>query len=150
MPNGEENKRIVRRYVNEVWNNNDLAAADEILDDSFRIKGTGYRPDKDGEKEFVQQHRQAFPDMRYSITRMIAEGDEVSASIVGRGTHRGPWMGRPATGRRVTIRGDATFTIRNGKIVESVHHVDLLGLRIDIGAINEDEVFPAPFRRPSE
>jgi predicted ester cyclase len=148
MADTEKNKAVVRKYVDEVWNKQNLAAADELLADSFKIIGTGYQPDKEGEKEFVRKHRKAFPDMHYQIKELVAEGDKVSANIVGKGTHKGEWLGKAPTGNKVTVRGNARFTIKDGKITESVHHVDLLGVRLDIGAVDEAEVFRGELRRP--
>jgi steroid delta-isomerase-like uncharacterized protein len=142
-------KQVVQRYVDEVWNSHNLEVLDELVHQDFTIKGTGYQPDKEGEKEFVEAHRKAFPDMSYKILTMVAEGDQVSATIVGQGTHQGEWMGQPPTGNKVTVNGTATFTIRDGKIVESVHTVDLLGIRIDLGLVEEEKVLPGKYTRPT-
>jgi predicted ester cyclase len=149
MADTDRNKQVVRRYVDEVWNAHRLEVHDELVAPEFEIANTGYAPHKDGEKEFIEAHRRAFPDMRYRILNMIAEGDEVSATIQGKGTHRGEWMGQAPTGNQVTVNGNATFTIKDGKIVKSVHNVDLLGLRIDIGLVNEQQVLPGNITRPT-
>ena len=63
------NKSLVRRYIEEVWDHqknhnmaSKMAVADELLDDSFKVRGAPYR-DKAGEKDFVQKHHHAYPDM---------------------------------------------------------------------------------------
>jgi predicted ester cyclase len=148
MANADDNKKVVKKYIDEVWNQHNLRAHDDVVHPNFKIKGTGYKPDKEGEKKFIEDHRKAFPDMKYTITDLIGEGDKVTANIVGKGTHKGAWMGQPPTGNKVTVRGSATFTIKDGKIIESVHNVDLLGIRMDIGAVKKEEVLPAGIKRP--
>jgi predicted ester cyclase len=121
-----------------------MAAADELLDDAFVIRNTGARPDKQGEKELIREHRLAFPNMRYTITHIIAEGEMVSVQLDGKATHSGKeWLGQPATGKAVNVRGDVKFTVRNGKIVEAIHNPDLLGLMADLGVVDLNAIFGA-------
>jgi steroid delta-isomerase-like uncharacterized protein len=137
----ERNRRLVRRFVEEVWNAGKLDVADEVLasnyiehpstpDDSKKEEPTG----PDGMKQFVMMFRNAFPDMTFTIEHMVAEGDKVAIHLVGRGTHKGDLRGLPPTGRRVTIGGAAIHRIQDDKIVETYQVVDRLSLREQLGA----------------
>ncbi|HEU4710345.1 MAG TPA: ester cyclase [Pyrinomonadaceae bacterium] len=135
-----KNKEIVRRFVEEMWNEGKLDVADEVLaanyiehpstpDDSKKEEPTG----PDGMKRFVQMFRNAFPDMVFNIEHMVAEDDRVAIHLVGRGTHQGELHGLPPTGKSVTIGGAAIHRLQNNKIVETYQVVDRLSLREQLG-----------------
>lgn len=137
----EKNKNIVRRFVQEVWNEGKLDVADEVLaadyiehpstpDDSKKEEPTG----PDGMKRFVAMFRNAFPDITFAIEHMVAEGDKVAIHLVGQGTHQGELHGLPPTGKHVRIGGAAIHRIQNDKIVETYQVVDRLSLREQLGA----------------
>ena len=97
----EENKALTRRLVEEVWNQEDLAAADELVDGSFVDNVT--RPATpiglDGYKQTVTMFRTAFPDLNLTIDDQIGEGDKVAVLWTAHGTHKGELMGIAPTGR---------------------------------------------------
>lgn len=137
----ELNKQIVRRFVEEVWNEAKLDVADEILapnyvehpstpDESRPEEPTG----PDGMKQFIQMFRQSFPDMKFTIERILAEDDQVAVHLTGRGTHLGELRGLPPTGKRVTIGGAAIHRLEHNQIVETYQVVDRLSLREQLGA----------------
>ena len=137
----EKNKKIVRRFVQEVWNEGKLEVADEVLaadyiehpstpDDSKKDEPTG----PDGMKRFVQMFRNAFPDITFVIEHMVAEEDKVAIHLVGQGTHQGELHGLPPTGKHVRIGGAAIHRIQDDKIVETYQVVDRLSLREQLGA----------------
>ena len=137
----EKNKNIVRRFVQEVWNEGKLEVADEVLaadyiehpstpDDSKKDEPTG----PDGMKRFVQMFRNAFPDITFVIEHMVAEEDKVAIHLVGQGTHQGELHGLPPTGKHVRIGGAAIHRIQDDKIVETYQVVDRLSLREQLGA----------------
>jgi hypothetical protein len=61
----------------------------------------------------------AFPDFHIAVDDLIAEDDRVSARITQQATHQGEFLGIPATGKQVTLRGIAIYRIEKGKIVEA-------------------------------
>jgi len=137
----ERNKLLVRRFVDEMWNEGALDVADEVLAaDYIEHPST---PDEakpaepcgpEGMKRFVRMFRHAFPDMKFSVEHMVAEGDKVAIHLVGRGTHLGELHGMAPTGRPVRIGGAAIHRIENGKIAETYQVVDRLSMREQIGA----------------
>lgn len=137
----EQNKQIVRRMVEELWNAGKLEVADELLapnyiehpstpDESRPEEPTG----PDGMKQFIQMFRGAFPDMEFTIERILAEDDQVAVHLTGRGTHLGELRGLPPTGKRVTVGGAAIHRLEHDKIVETYQVVDRLSLREQLGA----------------
>jgi predicted ester cyclase len=85
----EENKALVRRFVEEFWNEGNTTAADELMAiDAVIHMPTGEVVDLDRLKSFVGTFRETFPDWHSSVEELIAEGDKVAERWTGRGTHR--------------------------------------------------------------
>jgi predicted ester cyclase len=97
----EENKEIVRRVIEEATNRKNFAVFDELISPSFVDHEAGPEPGgSEGEKKLLSAVAEAFPDWRWDVEDMIAEGDKVSTRCVARGTHRGEFMARPRPARR--------------------------------------------------
>lgn len=128
-----ENKLIVHRFVDEVLNGRDLAAANSLVD----AKARG------GFKESLTKYLilSAFPDYKVNVERIVAEGNRVAVLSTFGGTHTGPFMGIPPTGRGVQVREIDTFTVENGKIVDILYNYDLMSLVQQIGAFPDQAVF---------
>jgi predicted ester cyclase len=133
----EENKAVVRRFFEELLSTDNLAMADEILSPGFRFYFAGSPDPMDLEsyKEFLMARRAAFPDRRFVVEDMIAEGDKVSARFTMRGTHKGELRGIAPTGREVTMTGIDMIRLSEGKMVEDRVEVDQLGMMQQLGAI---------------
>jgi steroid delta-isomerase-like uncharacterized protein len=114
----EQNKAIVRAYLDEIVNKGNMAAFDRFFsDDTVFNNAKGLRQ----QMTAMQAIRGAFPDYRLTIEDQIAEGDKVVTRVIFEGTHQGNFEGVAATGRRVTWPGIAIDRIDNGKIVEMWH-----------------------------
>ena len=133
----EENKAVVRRFFEELLSTDNLAMADELLSPGFRFYFAGSPDPMDLEsyKEFLMARRAAFPDRRFVVEDMIAEGDKVSARFTMRGTHRGELRGIAPTGREVTMTGIDMIRVEEGKMVEDRVEVDQLGMMQQLGAV---------------
>jgi predicted ester cyclase len=96
----EENKAIFRRYIEEVPNQGNLEAVDEIFDRYLAHQPDGSTLERTPEdvKRFQSEFRQAFHNMRLSIDDQIAEGDKVMTRVTLRGTHVGEFRGMAPTG----------------------------------------------------
>ena len=134
----EENKALVRRWFEDLFNEGNLDVADEIiapdqLDHDPTLPDLPIGPE--GQKQLVNLYRSAFPDARITIEEQVAEGDTVVTRWSGRGTHQGELMGVAPTGKQVTITGIVINHISEGKIVESWTNYDALGMLQQIGAI---------------
>ena len=126
----EQNKAIVRRLGEEVWNNGDLAVVDELVAPDFVGYGPGKRTTRGPErlKQTVLRMRTAFPDLHFTVEDELAIGDKVVTRWTGRGTHQGEWRGIAPTGKYVTLAGIAIRRIAGGKIVERWVNTDQLGM----------------------
>jgi steroid delta-isomerase-like uncharacterized protein len=116
----EENKALVRRFVEEVQNRHALEAIDELFSRDFvnhSPKGNA-PPNIAGAKAFHAMLFAAFPDLRVTIHQQIAEGNQVVTYKTFAGTHRGEFMGVAATGQEVTFEVIDIFTVVDGHITE--------------------------------
>jgi predicted ester cyclase len=99
----EENKRLVRRAYEDIRSQGDLDLADEIFARDYRGHDpTAEPPEVYGPEGFKQQtaaYRSVFPDLRFTIDSMVAEGDEVIVRWTAMGTHRGSLAGERPTGK---------------------------------------------------
>jgi predicted ester cyclase len=125
----EENKTLVRREQEELWNHTgDLdAAAEELF-------AAGQAEDA---KQEAASFRRGFPDVTSTIEDLIAEGDKVVARWRSHATHQGDYMGIAPSGKEVEFTGISVYRIEEGKIAESWTVEDQLGLMRQIGAIPE-------------
>lgn len=131
----EENKAIIRRYYDELWNRWNLDVVDEIISVEVTFRGSlgSTVKGRHGFKQYVNMVCAAFPDFHNTIDDLIAEGDKVVARLTYRGTHKGELFGIAPTGRQVTYAGIAIFRIVDGKIVDGWVIGDTLGLMQQIG-----------------
>jgi predicted ester cyclase len=149
----EDNKAIVRRMYEEVFNQGNVALVDELIApnmvDHFDLPSNVPLPAElqfhpEEFKHFVSQWRTTFPDFQYTIELQVAEGDLVVTRATGRGTHLGEYRGMsfkgiPPTGKQVTWTITAIDRIADGKIVESWFNEDAVGRLQQIGALPTPE-----------
>ena len=135
----EENKAIVRKY-REAHNKNNLDALDAIVAKDLISHNAlpGLPPGLEGGKMAHQGFLAAFPDTQATTEDLVAEGDRVVERYTARGTHKGPFMGAPATGKQFSIESISIYRIANGKIVEHWGEHDGVGLMMQLG------LMPAP------
>jgi steroid delta-isomerase-like uncharacterized protein len=132
----EENKALVRRFVEGFWNEGNAATADELMAVEAEIHmPTGEVVDLDGLKSFAVTWRESFPDWHSTSEELIGEGDRVAERWTGRGTHLGELQGIPPTGKRVEVPGSVFYRIAGGKIVEFRGQFDMMGLMQQLGTI---------------
>ena len=75
----EENKNLVRRFVDEVQNRGNIGAVDDFLSPDFVDHSAlpGQAPTREGVRQLFTMFRTAFPDFHAIIHDQIAEGDKV-------------------------------------------------------------------------
>ena len=133
----EENKAVVRRFVDEVVNQRKLSVVDEIVSSDFfdhdAPPGTPTGPE--GIRRAVSVFLDAFHDFRVAIEDLVAEGDKVVARATARGTYRGRSVGMAETARDVTFRAIEIFRIVDGKILERWSTAENLSLVQQLGAV---------------
>ena len=140
----EENKAIVRRFLEGIFSQGNPDVVDELADPNFVVHDPSSETgevDAQGVKESIAWSHSAFPNLRVTIEDQVAEGDKVATRWTVRGTHQGEMMGAAPTGNQVTFTGTQTDFISGGKMRESWSNWDTLGMLRQIGAV------PAPGRQ---
>jgi predicted ester cyclase len=133
----ERNKGVIRRFVEEVQNQRDWAVYDELNDPSFVNLSSppGIPSDREGAKVYLGGFLAAFPDAKFTVDDMIAEGDQVVTKKTMTGTHSAPLGELPATGRSVSLQFVDIMRVRNGRIVEHWLSMDQLSFMQQLGVI---------------
>ena len=132
----EDNKALVRRFVEEVQNQHNLAAIDELYSPDFvDHSGNPSLPGIEGTKAFFSMMFAAFPDMHFAIRSQLAEGDQVMTYKAFHGTHQGHVLGIPPTGKQVAVDVIDILTIKDGKIAEHWTVSDMLGMLQQLGVV---------------
>ena len=129
---GDENKALVRRWIEEGFNRQNLAVVDELIAEQFSVNGQTIG--RDGLRMSMSRHLMGFPDLRVTIDDILAEGSKVGVWYTAEGTHRGEFEGIPATGKRVKWSGVDLLTVEHGKISEARFLSDFFGLMMQLGA----------------
>jgi steroid delta-isomerase-like uncharacterized protein len=133
----EQNKALIRRFYDEVWNKGNLDAADEIFAEDYvrhDLRPGSPLPGPAGQKKIAADFRAAFPDLRSTVDLMVAEEDMIVVRWTTEGTNTGGWGDVPPTGRHARFSGVNIFRIRDGKVVEIWNHRDDLGLMQQLDA----------------
>ena len=134
----EQNKAIVRRYHEELFNKGNLAVADEVFDPNYlnnAIDKMGLPRGPEGFKQYVSMMRAAFPDFHIAIEDQVAEGDKEVHRCIARGTHTGDFMDIAPTNKQVEISAIVIDHISGGKVMETWAEVDMFGMLQQLGVI---------------
>jgi steroid delta-isomerase-like uncharacterized protein len=138
----EENKEIVRRWFDEVWNKKRAEVIEELFDENGIAHGLSDDPARpiQGPKDyrpFYDVYCQAFPNITVVIDDMVAEGDKVAARCSVHGKHEGDFQGRAASQSPVEVTGMTMVRIENGKIVEAWNNFDFMTLYKQLGLLSQ-------------
>ena len=136
----EENKALIRRWFEEVWNKGNEAAIDEMFAQDGIAHGLAEEPEKamrgpQGFKPFHQRFRSAFPEIEVAVADIVAEGDKVAARCTVRGKHQSDSLGFAATGRSTEFTGITIVRIERGQIVEAWNNFDFMTMFKQLGAL---------------
>ena len=137
----EENKALFRRAYEELWNRGNLSVADELIAPDFvnHSASAGSNCGPESMRASVTWARRAFPDLRFEIEELVAEGDIVAGRLTMSGTHEGPLMGMPPpTGRAVRQDHMHFVRYRDGRAIEH------WGVRDDLGMMQQLGIIPEP------
>ena len=134
----EENKALIRRLVEEVYNGNNLDLLDELVAQDF-VNHSALPEHQHGIEGFRHVNRwvrAAFSDAHYAIHDMIAEGEMVACRLTLSGTHDGEFRGSPPTGRRFSVDHVHWHRLADGKLVERWAVRDDLGAAQQLGLLS--------------
>jgi steroid delta-isomerase-like uncharacterized protein len=132
----EQNKALVRRFYEEVFNKQHVNAIDELCTPDFvdHTAMPGQGPGREGFKQSFALFMPGFPDFHATIEDMVAEGDVVVTRFTGTATHKGEVMGAAATNKRVTFHGIDWLKFKDGKVAEAWHQGDDMMVMASLGA----------------
>jgi steroid delta-isomerase-like uncharacterized protein len=133
----QDNIAVIGRFIEEVINQGNLDAANEIVEENFIELDPlpGQRQGREGLKEVIGLLRAAFPDIHWVVDETIATGDKVVTRFTWTGTHRSTFLGIPATGRNVTVKGVVIDRLSGGKMADSRILMDSLGMMQQLGVV---------------
>jgi predicted ester cyclase len=133
----EGDKRLVRRYMEEVVNTGDVERLAEFISPDYVevFNNVRYPAGLEGAKRHVLGVHETYPDLHVTIEQQIAEGDWVVSRITARGTHQGTWLGMRPTGKVLEMTGVNIDKVVDGRIVEHGGAANLLEPLLEAGAI---------------
>ena len=132
----DENKALVHRFYEEVFNQKNIQAIDDICAPSMidHSPMPGQEPGLQGMKDSFTVFVGGFPDLKATVEAMVAEGDLVATRFTVTATHTGEVMGARPTGRPVTFHGIDILRISAGKVTEAWHQGDEMLVMAELGA----------------
>ena len=133
-----DNKALVRRLYEEVWNKRKLELINEIISPSHALQApnvAGSAVGPEAYKRQVLRFLEGYPDLHWTIEDTIAEEDKVVACWTISGTQKGEYLGIPATNKKVSVDGITVHHIANGKIMDSYSNWDALGMMQQLGVV---------------
>ena len=131
----EANRALVRRFYDEVVNAGELKLLDELCAPEFieHEELPNLTPDRRGVRDFLELFRRAFPDLTFTIERLVAEDDLVAAYLTMRGTHKEEFLGIQPTGRKISVRSFDLLRVDDGKLVEHWGITDTMAMMQQLG-----------------
>ncbi len=133
-----QNRQIVRKLFNDLFNKGNLAVADQIIAPNH-VSHDPATPDfgkgPEGEKQIVTLYRGAFPDLHFTIDQIIDADDFVTTRYTATGTHKGELRGIAPTNKAIKVEGMVINRISRGRIAESWVNWDALGLMEQLGVV---------------
>ncbi len=132
----EQNIATFRQLIEEGFSKGNLEVLKDVFAPNFVEHQDGFvPPNAEGVKGAIVNLRTAAPDLKLTIEEIVASGDKTWARITARGTHRGPFMGRPATERSFAITVIDICRFENGKVVEHWGVADRLSMMAQLGLL---------------
>ncbi len=131
------NKEVIQAFIEEVLNQGRWERMTDFVKEDFIELDPlpGQQQGRLGLKDVLVGMRSAFPDMHWTIHEQIAEGDKVVSRFTWTGTHRDTFLGIPATGKPVEVKGVVIDRLEAGKMSDSRIHMDTLGMLQQLGVI---------------
>jgi predicted ester cyclase len=139
MPDAEQNKRITRRVLEELFGEGNFAAMDELIHPHFvNHEAPPSNPQgPEGLRETIEWLRSLWGPMRFEILDEIAEGDKVVDRVVTHGRHVGEFLGKEPTGKEFATEQIHVYRIEDGKLIEHWSVRDDLGQALQLGLLGE-------------
>ncbi len=132
----EQNKALFRRFTDE-FNRQNVNVVDELMAADFveHNPQPDQAPGLEGMKQLMGMFFSAFPDIHSTIDLLVAEGDIVVGRMTTTGTHKGDFMGIPASGKSVSFTETHMVRVANGKAIEHWGNADEVAMMQQLGVI---------------
>lgn len=132
-----DNAALVRQFIEQVLNDGEIDQAGRYVweDVVEEVPFPGQGPGLKGLQDVLKGMKAAFPNIHWSIEEQMSDGDRVMTRFVWTGTHRGPFLGIPPTGRPVSVWGIVIDRIVDGRIKQTRIIMDALGMMAQMGAL---------------
>jgi predicted ester cyclase len=129
------NKAVVRRMIEEVWNDHDLTNIEEVVaaDHFDHMALPEHQHGIPGAKHVMNWLFTVFPDHRFEIEDAVADGEKVAVRGTCSGTHEGELWGIAPTGERFAVQQVHWFRVAEGKVAEHWAVRDDLGMMRQLG-----------------
>lgn len=129
----KENKAVIRRWFDMI-NKHDLSMINEIVSDDYGLNEFGMElKGPEALKQAFTLGFAGFPDLRYRIDDMVAQGDKVAVRYTRTGTHKGEYRGFAPKNKWTTVTGAFFYRLAGGKITEAMGYSDRLDLLQQMG-----------------
>ena len=139
-----ERMKATHRLLIDALNNHSCEGVEEIFCDPYTVHEGYNNPDgtertytvsRDMLKKSIARPIPGLPDKHQVVKMQIAEGDMVFTYCVATATHSGPWLGIPATGKKLTYENLYISRFRDGKIAEHWVILDAFAMLRQIGKL---------------
>lgn len=131
---------IYADIINRAWNSHEIANVLSFYSPDYEGSDVGQaEPVKghEGLRTMLETQWQAFPDLHFIVTNTVVQGCQVVSIWQAEGTHRGPIMNIPPTGRWVQVRGVSIIEVKDGLVVRGQYIWDLAGMLRHMGLLPE-------------
>jgi steroid delta-isomerase-like uncharacterized protein len=135
-----ENKQLFQHYFDDCANAGNFDLVDEIFAPDY-LHHDPANPDPrpvvgpKGVRDHLESLTAGFPDVRFDVDEMVAEGEDIVVRWTATLTHTGDYFGLPPSGKKAKITGMNTWRTANGKAVEGWVNRDDMGLLQQLGVI---------------
>ncbi len=130
-----KNEHIIRLFIEEVFNKGNISVIHEIISPHYQyISPTEKMNGLEELEGFVVAFREAFPDLRVTISEQFSTGDTVISRIRFTGSHRGEFLGMPPTHKSIDVEACVISTFADGLIYKEWEIIDQLTLLQQLGA----------------
>jgi steroid delta-isomerase-like uncharacterized protein len=135
----DRNKALVKRWLEELWNQGDYRVAGVLLAEDFERHSTDHPASgPDAYLAIIKSCHDGFPDSNIvQVDELLAEGDRVFVRWRWTGTHQADFLGVPASGKRIDVLGEDVIRIQDGRITDVWPLFDPLRVLLQIGAIEQ-------------
>jgi len=131
---------IYASLINRAWNSHDIERVLSFYSSEFVGSDVGMAQPLEGHaglRRMLENYWAAFPDLQITIIHTVTEGFRVVLVWQAEGTHQGPIMKIPPTGRKVQVRGVSIIDVEDGLVVRGQYIWDLAGMLRHLGLLPE-------------